>query len=99
MAPLPADIALVQSKGTDTRVGGELTMELRCQLTVAGTLTADHADDGRCPCIPVLYGEASGRQLSVLIASSFSSFGRRLAVEEEWFGDAVIECHGRLTYS
>jgi hypothetical protein len=42
---------------------------------------------------PVIHGEASGKQLSLVNASRFSSFAGRFAVEEEWLGDAVIESH------
>lgn len=79
--------------GSDTRVGGQLTMEPPCQLTVAGSLVPDPADDDALAVYPVIHGEASGKQVSLLNASSFSSFAGRFATEEEWLGDAVIESH------
>ncbi len=82
--------------GSNTRVGGELTVEPRCQLTLAGTLTPEgtqqsNGDEPRMH--PVIHGETSGKEVSILNASCFSSSAGRFAIEEEWFGDAVVESH------
>lgn len=78
--------------GHDRRVGGELVVEPRCRLTLSGSLVPDIDHTDELVEFPVIHGDSSGKQLSLLNTSCSSVLGP-FTGSEEWIGDAIIESH------